>query len=65
MLNGTTALTPSDVVQLLMQMSGQDDGSIHALVDIGEPIHRDHYVAVAAAVRYAEEVRRAARDRGR
>lgn len=33
MLNGTTALTPSDVVQLLMQMSGQDDRSIHALVD--------------------------------
>ncbi len=39
--------------------------SIHALVEIGEPIHRDHYVAVAAAVRYAEEVRRAARNRGR
>ncbi|MEL6365343.1 MAG: flagellar type III secretion system protein FlhB [Pseudomonadota bacterium] len=37
--------------------------SIHALVEIGDPIEREHYAAVAAAVRYAEEVRRAARER--
>ena len=39
--------------------------SIHALVEIGEPIEREHYAAVAAAVRFADEVRRAARERGR
>jgi len=38
--------------------------AIHAGVEIGEPIDREHFAAVAAAIRYAEEVRRAARERG-
>ncbi|MEM9170302.1 MAG: EscU/YscU/HrcU family type III secretion system export apparatus switch protein, partial [Pseudomonadota bacterium] len=38
--------------------------SIHALVDIGDEINREHYVAVAAAIHYADEVRRKATQRG-
>jgi flagellar biosynthetic protein FlhB len=39
--------------------------SIHALVDIGREIHPDHYLAAAAAIRFASEMRRKAAERGR
>jgi flagellar biosynthetic protein FlhB len=35
--------------------------AIHATVRIGEQIHPDHYRAVAAAIRFAERMRRRAR----
>lgn len=37
--------------------------AIHATVDIGAQIHPDHYRAVAAAIRFAEAMRRRARRR--
>jgi len=37
--------------------------SIFALVDIGKPIARDHYRAVAAAIRFAEAMRKRAKER--
>ena len=39
--------------------------SIYALVDIGNEINRDHYAAVAAAIHYADEIRKKARAIGR
>ncbi|MFB2530605.1 flagellar type III secretion system protein FlhB [Paracoccus sp. p4-l81] len=38
--------------------------AIYASVEIGAEIRRDHYRAVAAAIRYAEMIRRRARARG-
>jgi flagellar biosynthetic protein FlhB len=35
--------------------------SIHALVEIGDEIKREHYAAVAAAIHFAEEVRKKAK----
>ena len=35
--------------------------SLHALVDIGQEIHPEHYQAVAAAIRFAEKMRAKAR----
>ncbi|TCP61184.1 flagellar biosynthetic protein FlhB [Rhodovulum bhavnagarense] len=37
--------------------------AIYATVDIGQPIRRDHYRAVAAAIRFAEAMRQRARRR--
>ena len=37
--------------------------AIHATVAVGEEIHPDHYRAVAAAIRFAEAIRRRARGR--
>ena len=37
--------------------------SLHATVEIGREILEEHYRAVAAAIRYAEEIRRKARNR--
>ncbi len=37
--------------------------TLHAAVEIGREIHPDHYRAVAAAMRFAEDVRRRARPR--
>lgn len=37
--------------------------AIHAGVDIGQEVHPDHYRAVAAAIRFAEAMRRRARAR--
>jgi flagellar biosynthetic protein FlhB len=39
--------------------------SLHALVEIGEEIREEHYHAVAAALRFAEDIRRRARALGR
>ena len=39
--------------------------ALHATVEIGEEIRPEHYEAVAAAIRFAETVRAAARARGR
>lgn len=39
--------------------------TIYATVEIGAEIRRDHYRAVAAAIRYAETIRRRARARAR
>ncbi|WP_300515695.1 flagellar type III secretion system protein FlhB [Aliiroseovarius sp.] len=36
--------------------------SLHALVDIGQEIHPEHYQAVAAAIRFAEKMRTKARN---
>ncbi|MCA8869505.1 MAG: flagellar biosynthesis protein FlhB [Rhodobacteraceae bacterium] len=38
---------------------------LHAVVEIGEEVRPEHYKAVAAAIRYAEKVRKLARGRGR
>ncbi len=38
--------------------------SIHAMVDIGEEIRKEHYAAVAAAIHYAEEMRKKWRVEG-
>ncbi|MEI4488123.1 flagellar type III secretion system protein FlhB [Frigidibacter sp. MR17.14] len=38
--------------------------ALHATVEIGRQIHPDHYRAVAAAIRFAEAMRRKARQRG-
>jgi flagellar biosynthetic protein FlhB len=38
--------------------------SLHALVEVGAEIHPDHYRAVAAAIRFAEGMRRRARAAG-
>jgi len=35
--------------------------ALHATVDVGQEISRDHYKAVAAAIRFADRIRRAAR----
>lgn len=35
--------------------------AIHAAIDIGKPIERDHYRAVAAAIRFAETIRKRAK----
>lgn len=37
--------------------------ALHATVEIGEEIQHEHYEAVAAAIRFAEAIRRKARDR--
>ncbi|QUS35926.1 flagellar biosynthesis protein FlhB [Falsirhodobacter algicola] len=37
---------------------------LHAALAIGDEIHPDHYRAVAAAIRFAETLRRRAKDRG-
>ena len=37
---------------------------LHAAVDLGKEIHPDHYRAVAAAIRFAEDIRRRAREQG-
>jgi flagellar biosynthetic protein FlhB len=39
--------------------------ALHATVEIGREIAPEHYRAVAAAIRFADRVRRAARERGR
>ena len=39
--------------------------AIHATVEIGKPIQRDHYRAVAAAIRFAETIRKRAKDMAR
>ena len=39
--------------------------SLHATVEIGHPIDRDHFRAVAAAIRFAEAMRKQARERRR
>ena len=38
--------------------------ALHGTVEIGEEIRPEHYKAVAAAIRWAEEMRRLARERG-
>lgn len=38
---------------------------LHATVDIGKPVERNHYRAVAAAIRFADTMRQRARERGR
>ncbi|MFD2173064.1 EscU/YscU/HrcU family type III secretion system export apparatus switch protein [Rhodobacter lacus] len=38
--------------------------ALHAAVDIGEEIRPEHFRAVAAAIRFAEKMRRRARERG-
>ena len=38
---------------------------LFATVDIGKPVERDHYRAVAAAIRFADAMRQRARERGR
>jgi len=38
--------------------------AIHAKVEIGQEIHPEHYGAVAAAIRFAETMRRRAKERG-
>lgn len=38
--------------------------AIHATVDVGHEIHPDHYRAIAAALRFAEIMRKKARERG-
>lgn len=38
---------------------------LFATVDIGNPVERDHYRAVAAAIRFADAMRQRARERGR
>ncbi|MBS0565474.1 MAG: flagellar type III secretion system protein FlhB [Proteobacteria bacterium] len=38
--------------------------ALHAAVEIGAEIRPEHYAAVAAAIRYAERMRRRARERG-
>lgn len=35
--------------------------ALHATIDIGEHIHRDHFKAVAAAIRFADRIRKVAR----
>ena len=37
--------------------------SIHALVDVGKPIHPEHYKAVAAAIVFADKLRQQKRER--
>jgi flagellar biosynthetic protein FlhB len=37
--------------------------SIHAMVEIGDEIRREHYAAVAAAIHFADEIRRKAKMR--
>lgn len=37
--------------------------ALHAALDIGEEIHPDHYRTVAAAIRFAERMRRLSRER--
>ncbi len=37
--------------------------AIHATVDVGQPIRREHYKAVAAAIRFAEAMRKRAKGR--
>ncbi len=39
--------------------------AIHAVVEIGEEIRPDHYRSVAAAIRFAEKMRKRARARGK
>ncbi|SRR6056297_670404 len=39
--------------------------ALHATVEIGEEIRREHYEPVAAAIRWAERMRAIARERGR
>jgi len=38
--------------------------AIHAKVEIGQEIHLEHYAAVAAAIRFAEAMRKRAKGRG-
>ncbi|ETD88108.1 flagellar type III secretion system protein FlhB [Rhodobacter capsulatus] len=38
--------------------------ALYAAVDIGQEIHPDHYRPVAAAIRFAEKMRRRSRERG-
>ncbi len=38
--------------------------AIHAMVEVGDPIRPEHYKAVAAAIRFAEAMRKRARRRG-
>ncbi len=38
--------------------------SIHAIVDIGQEIRREHYAAVAAAIHYADKLRKSRRRAG-
>ncbi|WP_444463658.1 flagellar type III secretion system protein FlhB [Rhodobacter capsulatus] len=38
--------------------------ALHAAVEVGEEIHPDHYRPVAAAIRFAEKMRRRSRERG-
>jgi flagellar biosynthesis protein FlhB len=38
--------------------------ALHATVEIGQEIRPEHYKAVAAAIRFADRMRRAARERG-
>ncbi|MGF1659014.1 MAG: flagellar type III secretion system protein FlhB [Rubrimonas sp.] len=38
--------------------------TLHATVDLGKEVHPDHYRAVAAAIRFAEDIRRRAREQG-
>lgn len=38
--------------------------ALHSSVEIGEEIHPDHYRAVAAAIRFAERLRKQAKSRG-
>lgn len=38
--------------------------ALHATTEIGQEIAPDHYAAVAAAIRFAEDMRRRARERG-
>lgn len=37
--------------------------ALHAVIDIGREIRPEHYAPVAAAIRYAERMRKRARDR--
>ncbi|MEL6464871.1 MAG: flagellar type III secretion system protein FlhB [Pseudomonadota bacterium] len=37
--------------------------ALHAVTDIGDEIHPDHYAAVAAAIRFSDKMRTLARDR--
>ncbi len=38
--------------------------ALHATLDLGDTIHPDHYRAVAAAIRFAEAMRKKAKERG-
>ena len=38
--------------------------AIHATVEIGDEIHPEHYKAIAAAIRFAEAMRKRVRARG-
>lgn len=39
--------------------------ALHAMVEVGREVEPEHYAAVAAAIRFAEQMRAAARRRGR